>query len=211
MAIGLYDRLYVVKLAFHLASEASFPAEYILNIPETISMARILLENVTRAEIKKCIEEVSKLLGIRHLLHRKPRALSGGQRQRVALGRAIFRRPRAFLFDELLSNLDAALLGRRIRTILRDYYDKPMILGIRPEDVSPHQPPGLTDNAISATVNAVEPIGISKDIYLTNRTGQKLIVLPSNHIPGSRSITRSKCLSIPKKFTFSSLPKPAGM
>jgi len=138
-------------------------------------MARILLENVTSAEIKKCIEEVSKLLGIGHLLHRKPRALSGGQRQRVVLGRAIFRRPRAFLFDEPLSNLDAALLGRRIRTILRDYYDKPMILGIRPEDISPHQPPGLTDNTISATVNIVEPIGIRTDVYLTHHTGQKLI------------------------------------
>jgi len=228
------------------------------------------MRNVSKTEIKKRIEETAKLLGIEHLLHRKPRALSGGQRQRVALGRAIVRRPRAFLFDEPLSNLDAALrlttraelknlhhrlktttiyvthdqveamclgdricvvregeiqqtagpmelyerpvnrfvagflgtppmnfltgsiklkndqayfeigndaviLPRRLIITLRDYYGKPMVLGIRPEDISPHQSPGLTDNAISATVNVVEPIGIRTDVYLTHHTGQKLI------------------------------------
>jgi multiple sugar transport system ATP-binding protein len=67
------------------------------------------MRNVPGAEIKKRIEEAAKLLGIEHLLRRKPGALSGGQRQRVALGRAIVREPRAFLFDEPLSNLDAGL------------------------------------------------------------------------------------------------------
>ncbi|MHC4497077.1 MAG: ABC transporter ATP-binding protein [Planctomycetota bacterium] len=62
-----------------------------------------------KAEINKRIDEAAKLLGIERLLKRKPRALSGGQRQRVALGRAIVRKPRAFLFDEPLSNLDARL------------------------------------------------------------------------------------------------------
>lgn len=67
------------------------------------------MRNVPRADIKKRVEEAAKLLGIEHLLHRKPGALSGGQRQRVALGRAIVRSPRVFLFDEPLSNLDAGL------------------------------------------------------------------------------------------------------
>ncbi len=60
-------------------------------------------------EIKKRVEEAAKILGIDHLLNRKPKQLSGGQRQRVAVGRAIVRKPKVFLFDEPLSNLDAKL------------------------------------------------------------------------------------------------------
>ena len=55
------------------------------------------------------VDETARILGIRDLLGRKPKALSGGQRQRVALGRAIVRKPSVFLFDEPLSNLDAEL------------------------------------------------------------------------------------------------------
>ena len=60
-------------------------------------------------EIERRVAEAAKILGIDHLLDRRPRALSGGQRQRVALGRAIVREPQAFLMDEPLSNLDAKL------------------------------------------------------------------------------------------------------
>jgi len=62
-----------------------------------------------KAEIEKRVKEAADILGIGDLLKRKPRQLSGGQRQRVALGRAIVRHPRVFLFDEPLSNLDAKL------------------------------------------------------------------------------------------------------
>ena len=62
-----------------------------------------------KAEIGKRVKEAADILGIGELLKRKPRQLSGGQRQRVALGRAIVRHPRVFLFDEPLSNLDAKL------------------------------------------------------------------------------------------------------
>ena len=62
-----------------------------------------------KAEIEKRVKEAADILGIGELLKRKPRQLSGGQRQRVALGRAIVRHPRVFLFDEPLSNLDAKL------------------------------------------------------------------------------------------------------
>jgi multiple sugar transport system ATP-binding protein len=61
------------------------------------------------AEIERRVREVASTLGLGDLLKRKPHALSGGQRQRVALGRAIVRDPKVFLFDEPLSNLDAAL------------------------------------------------------------------------------------------------------
>lgn len=62
-----------------------------------------------RTEIERKVRGTAELLGIEMLLDRKPRQLSGGQRQRVALGRAIVRSPKVFLFDEPLSNLDAAL------------------------------------------------------------------------------------------------------
>jgi len=67
------------------------------------------LRKVAKAEIKRRVEEAAQTLGIEHLLKRRPRELSGGQRQRVAVGRAIVREPKVFLFDEPLSNLDAKL------------------------------------------------------------------------------------------------------
>jgi len=60
-------------------------------------------------EIDRRVENAARILGLEHVLERKPRALSGGQRQRVAMGRAIVREPDVFLFDEPLSNLDAKL------------------------------------------------------------------------------------------------------
>ena len=67
------------------------------------------LEKKSKSEIEKRVKEASRILQIENLLDRKPKQLSGGQRQRVAIGRAITRNPKVFLFDEPLSNLDAAL------------------------------------------------------------------------------------------------------
>jgi multiple sugar transport system ATP-binding protein len=70
------------------------------------------LAKVPKAEIDAAVQHAARILHIEHLLDRKPKALSGGQRQRVAIGRAIVRKPQVFLFDEPLSNLDAALRVR---------------------------------------------------------------------------------------------------
>jgi sn-glycerol 3-phosphate transport system ATP-binding protein len=67
------------------------------------------IRRMPREEIRRRVEESARLLGIDALLTRRPRQLSGGQRQRVAMGRAIVREPKLFLFDEPLSNLDAKL------------------------------------------------------------------------------------------------------
>jgi len=67
------------------------------------------LRKILKAEIKQRVEYAANILGIVDLLNRKPKQLSGGQRQRVAVGRAIVRKPKVFLFDEPLSNLDAKL------------------------------------------------------------------------------------------------------
>jgi sn-glycerol 3-phosphate transport system ATP-binding protein len=71
------------------------------------------IRGLSREDIARRVDEAATLLGLSELLGRKPRQLSGGQRQRVAMGRAIVRHPKLFLFDEPLSNLDATL---RVRT-----------------------------------------------------------------------------------------------
>jgi multiple sugar transport system ATP-binding protein len=76
---------------------------------------------------------------------------------------------------------DIIRLPQHIKTVLHDYYDKQMVLGIRPENISPHQYPSLTDNVISATINVIEPAGNRTDVFLTNPAGQKFIASLDPH------------------------------
>jgi ABC-type sugar transport system ATPase subunit len=66
----------------------------------------------SKTDISRRVHQAAKTLNVEHLLERRPKELSGGQRQRVAIGRAIVRHPKVFLFDEPLSNLDAALRAK---------------------------------------------------------------------------------------------------
>ena len=79
-----------------------------MNVYENMSFG-LKIEKKPKDEIEKKVIDAAKILKIEELLERKPKQLSGGQRQRVAIGRAITRNPKIFLFDEPLSNLDAAL------------------------------------------------------------------------------------------------------
>jgi len=79
-----------------------------MNVHDNLAFAP-RMAGMGKAEVTQRVNRAAKLLQIEPLLQRKPAALSGGQRQRVAIGRAIVREPRVFLFDEPLSNLDAAL------------------------------------------------------------------------------------------------------
>jgi multiple sugar transport system ATP-binding protein len=77
------------------------------------------IKHLPDAEIKQRVEATADSLGLTPYLERRPKALSGGQRQRVAIGRAVVRQPKVFLFDEPLSNLDAKLRGEMRREIAR--------------------------------------------------------------------------------------------
>jgi len=93
-----------------------------LTVRDNLSFG-LKLRGADAKEIATRIEEASAMLGLEKLLDRLPRQLSGGQRQRVAMGRAIVRRPTIFLFDEPLSNLDAALRAE-VRVQIRRLHDR---------------------------------------------------------------------------------------
>jgi multiple sugar transport system ATP-binding protein len=229
------------------------------------------MRKVPRKQIRERVEETARLLGIEDLLNRKPHALSGGQRQRVALGKTIVRKPRVFLFDEPLSNLDAKMrlamrvelkslhqklktttvyvthdqaeaivLGEQICVMYNgkiqqvgkpiEIYEKPankfvagffgtpsmnflngrikidgekisfvmpnnilvlpqslrsgldnchgkeMILGVRPENISENPYINQAENALTASVEIMEPLGNRTDVYLRITNGEKLVL-----------------------------------
>ncbi len=87
-----------------------------MTVRENMGFA-LRLRKLPKAEIDRRVQDAAAILGMEQMLHRRPAQLSGGQRQRVAIGRAIVREPRAFLFDEPLSNLDAKLRSEMRREL----------------------------------------------------------------------------------------------
>src|SRR5262249_10283762 len=93
-----------------------------MTVAENIGYA-LKVAGMRKAERRARVEEVARSLGLSELLDRKPGTLSGGQRQRVAIGRAMIRSPKVFLFDEPLSNLDAKLRAQ-MRIEIRRLHQK---------------------------------------------------------------------------------------
>ena len=107
------------ELAMVFQSYALYPH---MNVFDNLAFGLKLLK-VDKMEIKSRVEKVAEILQIHDYLNRLPKQLSGGQRQRVAIGRAIIREPKVFLFDEPLSNLDAALRSD-MRVELAELHEK---------------------------------------------------------------------------------------
>lgn len=132
------------------------------NIGFPLKMAKM-----NKAEIDRKVEEAAKILNLTDYLDRKPRNLSGGQRQRVAIGRAIVRSPECFLFDEPLSNLDAALRVN-MRLEISELHQKLNATSIY---VTHDQVEAMTmaDKIVVLNKGRIEQVGSPLDLYRSPR------------------------------------------
>jgi multiple sugar transport system ATP-binding protein len=121
------------------------------------------LRKFSREEIKKRVDHAARILDITELLDRKPKALSGGQRQRVAMGRAIVRNPKVFLFDEPLSNLDAKLRVQ-MRTEIKRVHQmvKTTTIYVTHDQVEAMT---LADRVVVMNNGVIEQIASPQDLY----------------------------------------------
>jgi multiple sugar transport system ATP-binding protein len=133
-----------------------------MKVADNMSFA-LKLAGTSKAEIKKRVDEAAEILGLEKLLDRLPRELSGGQRQRVAMGRAIVRDPRAFLFDEPLSNLDAKLRVK-MRAEIKKLHQR---LGKTTIYVTHDQTEAMTmaDKIVVLNGGKIEQAGAPLDLY----------------------------------------------
>jgi len=126
------------------------------------------LRHAPRSEIRERVEHAAHILDIMDLLDRRPKQLSGGQRQRVAMGRAIVRNPKVFLFDEPLSNLDAKLRVQ-MRTEIKRVHQKVKTTTVY---VTHDQVEAMTlaDRVVVMNAGRIEQIGTPQELYHTPRT-----------------------------------------
>ena len=133
-----------------------------MTVAENIGYA-LKVAGVPRADRLRRVAEVGRSLGLEALLDRRPAQLSGGQRQRVAMGRAIIREPRVFLFDEPLSNLDATLRVQ-MRIEIRRLHDRQ---GVTSVFVTHDQTEAMTlaDRLVVLNAGRVEQVGTPDAVY----------------------------------------------
>ncbi len=128
----------------------------------------LMLRKFPKEEIRRRVENAAKILDIGMLLDRKPKALSGGQRQRVAMGRAIVRDPKVFLFDEPLSNLDAKLRVQ-MRTEIKKVHQTVRTTTVY---VTHDQVEAMTlaDRVVVMNHGVIEQVGPPQELYHHPRT-----------------------------------------
>jgi ABC-type sugar transport system ATPase subunit len=151
------------------------------------------LKRVPQLEIEERVRQTARLLEIEDLLAKKPRALSGGQRQRIAVGRALIRKPRAFLFDEPLSNLDA-LLRERVRHELRELFQKiaATVVYVTHDQVEAMT---LADRVVILDQGKIQQVGTPEALYRypANRFVAAFIGTPSMNI-FERTLRQGTCV-----------------
>ncbi|CAH0528715.1 ABC transporter ATP-binding protein [Vibrio hippocampi] len=133
-----------------------------LSVADNIAFG-LKIRKVPKPEIKKAVADVAEILGLTKLLDRRPADLSGGQRQRVAMGRAIVRHPKVFLFDEPLSNLDAKL-RTQMRAEIKRLHSR---LGVTSVYVTHDQVEAMTlaDRIVVMSDGRIEQIGTPMELF----------------------------------------------
>src|SRR3712207_6225528 len=123
----------------------------------------LMLRKFDKDEIRRRVHDAARILDISELLDRKPKQLSGGQRQRVAMGRAIVRDPKVFLFDEPLSNLDAKLRVQ-MRTEIKKVHQKVRTTTVY---VTHDQVEAMTlaDRVVVMNAGRIEQVGAPNELY----------------------------------------------
>jgi len=133
-----------------------------MSVYENMSFG-LRLKKVAKEDIARRVENAARILGLTELLDRKPKQLSGGQRQRVAMGRAIVRDPKVFLFDEPLSNLDAKLRVQ-MRTEIKKVHQKVRTTTVY---VTHDQVEAMTlaDRVVVMNGGRIEQVGAPNELY----------------------------------------------
>ena len=150
-------------LALVFQSYALYPH---MNVSENMSFS-LKLAGVPKAERQQKVMEAARILNLESYLDRKPKELSGGQRQRVAIGRAIVRNPRVFLFDEPLSNLDAALRVRMRLELTKLHRDlRATMIYVTHDQVEAMT---MADRIVVMQAGIIEQIGSPMDLYRSPR------------------------------------------
>ncbi len=133
-----------------------------MDVAQNMSFS-LRLAKVSDDEITARVNEAARILSIEHLLRRKPKELSGGQRQRVAMGRAIVREPKVFLFDEPLSNLDAKLRGQmRVELALLHERLKKTVIYVTHDQIEAMT---LADRIVVFDKGRIQQVGTPSEVF----------------------------------------------